>query len=158
MRNKLYMNRMEQMYLYSLAFIHSPPELNMLLSRFDEFQHFEFSFLTRSFLGGSMVQYVCMCLSYYAWLIQVFHGVAEPAELAVMQCKTLGLVAPDSATWWKMMVFSPCFCQYGCFPRFHPLFWYATTLGGDRWLFKGMLQLESLEMLHMHLKYLIIWM
>lgn len=54
MRNKLYMNRMEQMYLYSLAFIHSPPELNMLLSRFDEFQHFEFSFLTRSFFWGGL--------------------------------------------------------------------------------------------------------
>lgn len=37
------------------------------------------------------------------------------------------------------------FCQYCCFPRFHPSFWYATTLGGDRWLFKGILRLESLD-------------
>ena len=24
------------------------------------------------------------------------------------------------------------FCQYCCVPRFHPSFWYATTLGDDR--------------------------
>ena len=49
-------------------------------------------------------------------------------------------------------VFTVFWVQYGCFPCFHPLFWYATTLGGDRWLFRGILQLESLEMLHMHLE------
>ena len=51
------------MYLYSLAFIYSPPELNMLLRRFDEFQHFEFSFLTRSFFWGGLWfnMFVCVC-------------------------------------------------------------------------------------------------
>jgi len=125
-----------------------PRNLTCYLAVLMNFSSLSLVSLHAVFLGGSMVQYVCnfvcVCHTNYLWLIQVFHGVAEPAELGV-QCKTLGLVAPDSATWWKMMVFSPLFCQYGCFPRFHPSFWYATTLGGDRWLFKGILRLESLE-------------